>query len=214
MLFSGTTDQDIANRRYLIQFCNFILEENQTSNDKFEITDGIPNHLLEQISDYTTKSLLKSFFDLKLSRELSCSLAKFLKELHGNASLFNFFPKLDREWLKTTFEALKDSTLSDQQRYMHMAKLHDFRVQFNKIMNIAFRYQKGKEVASFFQYLIHKTDEIHQADSNNMPDDPEELAPYNPSTGVALYFTSHGGQIRRMPRYKIEGVLNTNNVYI
>ena len=56
----------------------------------------------------------------------------------------------------------------------------------------------------FFQFLLQKTEDIHKNDTQ-MPDDPEILDAYDPTRGVSYNFTPHGGQIRNLPKYKIQG---------
>ena len=214
ILFSGTSSSAKTGRKYAMQFCEYILnigKKKKQQKGKEEAEQNSFNHcedsrdkLLQLIDSFTSRAFLKGFFDEDYPLELSKVIANLLKALNGTASLCNFFPRKDRLWLHETFENLKDSTLSDLERHFSMKKLHSFRVQFNEVMKVSTRHQKQTEMASFFQFLIKKTEEIHKKDTQ-MPDDPEVVAAYDPTRGVSYNFTPHRGQIRNLPKYKIQG---------
>ena len=73
-------------------------------------------------------------------------------------------------------------------------------------MTSAVRHHKTGEIADFFLFVLDEIDRIHTADENSMPDQPENVAPYNPSNGAAYYFTSHGNQVRQTPNYQMDGI--------
>lgn len=215
ILFTGTSELEKAERKYALKFCDYIInlgkqkkkqrEKHETENNGFDHCERTRNGILNRIDHLASKVLLKSFFEEEYPLEFSKVIAKFLKALNGTASLLNFFPIKDRSWLHEVFENLQITTLSDIELHFNMKKLHAFRVQFNEIMKIAIRHQKQSEMASFFQFLIRKTEEIHKNDSSTAPDDPGIVDAYNPTKGVSYNFTPHGGQIRKLPIYKIQG---------
>ena len=214
ILFSGLTERKKAARKYALKFCEYILNigknkkqqkgKEETEQNSFNYCESTRDYILASIDNYTVRTFLKAFFDEDYPIELSKVIANLLKVLNGTASLCNFFPRKDRLWLHETFETLKDTTLSDLERHFCMKRLHSFRVQFNEVMKVATRHQKQKEMASFFQFLLQKTEDIHKNDTQ-MPDDPEILDAYDPTRGVSYNFTPHGGQIRNLPKYKIQG---------
>ena len=208
ILFSGSSERAKKRRKYALEFCDYILsnkkQQKRKEENSFNPCESTGNGVLEWIDDYKSKAFLKAFFHEEHPAELSKVIANLLKALNGTASLCNFFPKKDLSWLYETFENLKDATLSDLERHFSMKKLHSFRVQFNEVMKVATRYQKQSDMASFFQFLLQKTEQIHKNDTQ-MPDDPEIVATYDPTKGVSYNFTPHGGQIRRLPKYKIQG---------
>ena len=224
ILFSGTKERDKAERKYVLGFCDHILDtvktkkkskkNEETENNGFNHCDRTRTDILQKIDDLPSKAFLKGFFDEQYPMELSKVMAKFLKALNGTASLINFFPTKDRTWLYEVFENLKIETLSDTELHFNMKKLHSFRIQFNEIMKVASRHQKQKEMASFFQFLIQKTEEIHKNDSSLKPDEPEVVDAYDPTTGISYNFTPHGGQIRKLPKYKVQGTFTSHNPVI
>ena len=214
VLISGLRKREQLNRQFLRQYCDSIIKlgrKETSTKDKETDTPGLfnsevtQNEILESFSDFSAKSVMKSFFEQKYPLELSKALANLLKALNGTASLFNFFPLKDRQWLLSTFEALKDMTLSDSDVHAQMKKLHGFRVQFSKIMQIADRHQRRKELASFFQFLINRTSEMHAEDFLLKPEDPSIVDTYDPTKGISYNFTPHGAQIRRLPKYDMDG---------
>lgn len=61
------------------------------------------------------------------------------------------------------------------------------------------------EILSFVLYLTERVLSVHRRDA-----DPQTPVPvpqsYNPPSGVAYYFTPSGEQLRKLPRYQINGV--------
>ena len=208
MLIDGTDERGKEHRKFLLEFCDSIIAigKQKKESDKAPcFSEIVKNHILDRFSDFAAKSLIKDFFDQNQPIDLAKATARLLKALNRTASLFNFFPKKDREWLLGTFEALKDKTLSEVDTHALMKKIHNFRVQFCEILKIAARYQKTTQFASFFQYLIHRTNEIHKNDSSTAAEEPQIVDAYDPRKGVSYNFTSHGGQIRKLPKYSMEG---------
>ena len=225
ILISGLDKREQLNRQFLHQYCDSILDIGKKNKDKDSGKRGLrrkqkvndeekpgffnseitQNEILESFTDLSAKAFMKAFFEQNYPLELLKAIANLLKALNGTASLFNFLPLKDRSWLMATFEALKDKTISDSEKHAHMKKLHGFRVQFSTLMKIADRHQHAKGMASFFQFLITRTNEIHSNDFMHKPDDPSIVDTYDPTTGVSYNFTPHGGQIRELPQYEMDG---------
>lgn len=203
-------------RVFLDSFCRNILDlgKKKSATDvpdtketkTIENSDLIQNKLLKRIIDHRCKTVLKSLFDQEYPLELAKTIAQFIINLNGTAALTNFFPHKDRKWLLELFSKLQvHDTLSQEEMYSLLKQLKEFRTQFAGIIKTALRYDRCKEIAGFFKYLIAKTDRIHSQDHLFMPDDPEIVDPYDPTKGVAYHFTEHGGQIRKLPKYAMEG---------
>ena len=138
--------------------------------------------------------------------ELAKTIAQFLINLNGTAALTNFFPHKDRVWLLELFSKFQVyNTLTEAELYRLIKQLKEFRTQFSGIMKTALRYDRCSEIAGFFKYLIETTDAIHSRDHLFMPDEPQIVDPYDPTKGAAYHFTEHGGQIRKLPKYAMEG---------
>jgi hypothetical protein len=190
-------------RQYLKRFCDSIVNPKEFQQE--DKAEHFQDRLLKKISDFGVKCFIKDFFYRKLATELAKRLATFLKELNASASLINFFPTKDHQWLLSAFEMLKTNTLSINQKHVLMRRLLNFRLQFCELMKSAERHGKSKEMANLFQYLILQTIEIHKEDNLSHPDPPTVVNPYDPTTGISYNFTAHGGQVRKLPKYKIEG---------
>lgn len=216
-LIRGTTDTMKDYRSFLITYCKNIIslgKKNTLEVDKpatEDVKNTIPNSDLFQnkflttIQDHRWRTVLKSLFDQEYPLELAKTIAQLIINLNGTAALTNFFPLKDRQWLLETFSSLQDTTLSELETYKALKKIKEFRTQFAGIMKTALRYDRGTEIASFFKYLIETTTEIHSRDHLFMPDEPSIVDAYDPSKGVAYHFTEHGGQIRKLPKYEMEG---------
>lgn len=213
ILIKGT-----ANREFLLTYCEHLCKLDKKNNKiNFEIQkknrdpivncDLNQNSVLQEVEDQRCKTVLKKLFDQEYALELAKTIAKLLIALNSRASLFNFFPTKDRIWLYETYGKLKDPQLCEKERYYCLKKLKELRPQFASIMKTAIRYHRESDIANFFQYLIERTNEIHQFDTENMPDEPNICEPYDPTRGISYNFTEHGGQIRRIPKYAIEGML-------
>ena len=201
-------------RLYLISYCKHVLslgkrkqaDPKENPETIFPNSDFLQNDLLKITSDHRCKTVFKRLFDQEYPLELAKTVAQLILNLNGTAALTNFFPLKDRQWLLETFSSLQDpSTLSELEIYKAIKKIKEFRTQFAGIIKTALRFDRINEIASFFKYLIEKTNEIHSRDHLFMPDEPSIVEPYDPTTGIAYHFTEHGAQIRKQPKYAMEG---------
>ena len=223
-LVRGTGKTMAHLRKFLHSFCKSILNIGKNKSLEIDLpvkddgkqtiqnSDFIQNELLEVMKDHRCRTVLKSLFDQEYPLELAKTMAQFIINLNGTAALTNFFPLKDREWLIKTFSNHQDTHLSEMEMYGEIKKLKEFRTQFAGIIKTALRYNQLYEICGFFKYLIETTNEIHSKDHLFMPDEPQIIDSYDPTKGVAYHFTEHGGQIRKLPKYEMEGnkILNQN----
>lgn len=214
-LIRGKTPRISALRTYMKSFCEDILTSNRSKsrqtttkkepNQPFERNEGYEHLLLSEMSDYRCKLIFRHLFEKVYPYELAKCLSSLIIALNKQAALLNFLPFKDHTWLIEAFEGLKLQTISDSNRHDIMCKLEEFRVQFARIMATAHRHQRIEEVSNFFLYLIEETIKTHEFDNVDLPDNPSLVDKYDPASGIAYYFTPHGGQVRKTPNYSIEG---------
>lgn len=228
ILVSGEGKRIPYLRKFLLEYCRNVIRlgkdnpviptELQRSDE--ETKEPIMNcemtqhELLQEMEDYRCTKVLKALFEQEYHIELAKTVANFIICLNGMASLINFFPTKNIPKLSEAFEYLKDPLLCESKQYELLKKIKEFKPQFSSIMKTAFRHGKGAEIADFFLYLIEKTTNIHAHDANVKPDEPEIVDQYDPTKGVSYNFTEHGAQIRKLPKYAMDGNVKNTKVYV
>lgn len=217
ILLTGESERAKYRRKYVLEYCRKIIrldKDNDVLTPELMLCKGkepdinceiTQNLILKEIKDYRFQVVLKNLFNQDYHLELAKSVAQFIICLNGAAGLINFFPVKDRSDLAHAFHCLRDPQLSEKKRYEILKQIKEIRPQFSLIMKTAIRHGRAAEIASFFLYIIDKTEEIHKNDTSYMPDEPQIVDKYDPTTGVSYNFTEHGGQIRKMPTYAMDG---------
>ena len=217
-LLQGTSERHRRLRTYLNNYCTSVLgsrgkvkdkttarnkEKNKhKSAEKFQRCALTENEIINLNNDFRFKKIFHGIFDKVYQKELLKKMVSLVWTFSKSAALLAFFPWDKILTFKNIFENYKTSNPNFEELNN---SLQDLRVQFADVMTSAIRHHKTEEIADFFLYVIDEIVRIHTDDQNVMPDQPENVAPYNPSQGTAYYFTSHGNQIRRTPNYQMDG---------
>lgn len=206
-LISGKGKNQATLRKYMLGFCNFFrnIKKNKKDGKTFKRNNSHEVAILNLFDDIRAKRVFQLVFDGALPQELNIPVTSFIHSLNRQASLINFFPTKESTWLREHFEQLRDESLPDNQRFYLMKKLAKYRPQFAILFDLAKRHNYTWVMGDFFLFLMDKKDDTHKQDFEDTVDEPTELGTYDPSKGIAYGFTPHGGQVRKLPRYAIDG---------
>ena len=82
--------------------------------------------------------------------------------------------------------------------------LKDYSKELAELFLLAPRYGLLDTLVNFAEYLVTSVEELHEEDQP-IPEPQPIPGSYDPSKGVAYYFTEGGHQLRTLPKYNIKG---------
>ena len=160
-------------------------------------------HLPQAVQEF-----LQLFLNREVSNNLYRAMAKFLLLLSKDAALSSALPFTAH----TLLEELCNALTCDLPVEPLLEKLKTSCPELVALF-IACQEegQHGFQLIEFVLHLVLYIEKIHQ---NNLPTpDPCPLpGSYNPSNGVAYYFTDHGCQVRKQGGYNISGKEAARNI--
>lgn len=171
-------------------------------NTPAEESTTTEDEILELCLEYDTSvhvivsRFLSKSYPLKF---LKC-VAGLLKSLLSDAALGNFLPWSQLALIRKCVLDLSNRTNCCD----NFVRLEDLSPQFCSALRLARSCGRESDVGSMILFLCGEVEKVHATDTPYPPGNPI-LNSYNPVSGVAYSFTTHGCQIRKTPVYKIDG---------
>ena len=90
--------------------------------------------------------------------------------------------------------------------------MKEYGVELSQMLCISTLHNIGPFFLEFVEYVVDRIVNVHTNDKDTPPVTVIEQS-FNPESCACYYFTSHGNQIRRQPKYAIDAVdKNYNDV--
>ena len=190
-------------RRHLLWKCQKILKhpcKEMTVNEEMVEDD----FLMQRLGDSALKVVVSRLIDSpqkSYPTDLRQELARCLADLVNlnTASLVAFLPWQYLNMLKQAFQCIRDLVCVDR----HQQIVAEYCPWFVRLLDLALQYGEQSDVCLLLLELHQDVLDIHSADRSETP--VEEVPnSYDPSSGVAYYFTPSGYQVRKLPVYEID----------
>ena len=201
MPYSGKKrDKEVASaRQHLLSKCKELLNDTNMPVKEEEQADCDLNRLLGEgaLKEVVTKLFASTMsYPVTLQKELAKCLINLLNP--NAAPLVAFFPWRYLEPLRAAFRCISQGICIDE----HLQTISEFCPWFSKLLDIAIACGEEAEICLMLLGIIQSVVDIHSADRETIP--VEEVPnSYDPSSGVAYYFTSSGNQVRKLPNYNV-----------
>ena len=192
----------IDSRAHLRYLCDKALSNIPTTQLLTFEEEGLKTDILFEVlpSDDRVKVLVKHFIDRFYPQTLLQAIAYFLKGLTTDAALSNFLPFRHHQDLVQSCTALVDDSTNKK----IAISVAEYCPEISRILQASTNSEYMNEVVNFLLYLIDFITSVHE---NDRPEQEPIIIPgtYRPDKGIAYYFTEHGCQLRKLPRYDITG---------
>ena len=129
-------------------------------------------------------------------------MAKVLSLLVGDAAVSSVVPF---RYVLETCAAIRNNANFDSR----LEEMKEYGVKLSEVLLVSKLHNVSTKCVDFVEYLV---DEVVKVHCNDRPMQPVAVIDksYNPEKGTAYYFTPHGNQFRRQPKYSID---STNKNY-
>jgi hypothetical protein len=160
------------------------------------------NHFIETLQglDFRVQVLLTHFSQCTLSENVQLALASFLYLLSGDAAMSTAVPFPCHHIVKEICDNLSTGQCADRLLY----RLRFYTQELVELFICAEREGGLDLVIDFVRCLLELVESIHEHDRPTKPAIPIQNT-YNPTSGVAYYFTEEGEQVRQLGRYHVSG---------
>ena len=125
--------------------------------------------------------------------------------LSGDAAISTVVPFGCHELLLSTCDDIE----SNIPVHGKLEELKHWGIEISQLLKLGIVHDVSGMMVSFCRYLVQHVIAIHSR-NRNAPDPTPIPNSYNPAEGTAYYFTPSGQQLRKMPRYDIEGSTKYN----
>ena len=176
-------------RANLLDLCNFYLNRGGAKLNTEElvcIINSVDHD--DRCSDFIF-AFIHNLFPAPLCQAVSC----FMKLLLGDAAVSTviYFRKVD------DFRLTINHIATD---FSHLDNIIDVKPELKNVIIESKDTDFFPFVCQFILYLCDIVEEMHLHDADTTPPVPIP-GTYNPESGVSYYFTEHGEQLRRLPKY-------------
>ena len=126
-------------------------------------------------------------------------MAKLLSLLAGDAPISAVVPFRFHKHIITTCTAIRN----EEPFHNKLDEMNAYGMEISRALLKSTEYGCALECVDFIEYLVHTVTETHGIDHKTQ--EPCAIPnSYDPESGTAYYFTPHGNQIRRQPKYTID----------
>ena len=157
--------------------------------------------LTEEILSRNEKPLedfIFTFINRTENPDLIHAMAQLLLLFVGDAAMSSVLPKRYHEHILDTCSAIRKKE-SFQNR---LQKMKEYGVELSNVLYKSTIYKFEEKCTAFIVHLVDKIEKMHTKDKLLPPINVIEDS-YNPEKGTCYYFTPHGNQIRKQPKYNI-----------
>lgn len=188
-------------RIHLKYLCDKTLQkEHGTNLDVAEEQTALDNLLLDiQTRQHPALgNFLFAFIYRTEDPSVTQCMAKLLSLLIGDAAISSVVPfRYHQHLLQTCFKVRNHQDFRD-----HLNEMKEYGVELSDLLRTSNFHGFSTKCVEFLEYLIDQTVLVHSHDQILQQAQPINNS-YNPETGTAYYFTSHGCQVRKQPVYTI-----------
>ena len=188
-------------RIHLKYLCDKTLQkEHGTNLDVAEEQTALDNLLLDiQTRQHPALgNFLFAFIYRTEDPSVTQCMAKLLSLLIGDAAISSVVPfRYHQHLLQTCFKVRNHQDFRD-----HLNEMKEYGVELSDLLRTSNFHGFSTKCVEFLEYLIDQTVLVHSHDQILQQAQPINNS-YNPETGMAYYFTSHGCQVRKQPVYTI-----------
>ncbi|MCG8623116.1 MAG: hypothetical protein MJE68_14120, partial [Proteobacteria bacterium] len=119
--------------------------------------------------------------------------------LVGDAPISAVVPFRFHKHIITTCTAIRN----EEPFHNKLDEMNAYGMEISRALLKSTEYGCALECVDFIEYLVHTVTETHGIDHKTQ--EPCAIPnSYDPESGTAYYFTPHGNQIRRQPKYTID----------
>ena len=141
------------------------------------------------------------FFSQQLPQGARITYAKFLIMLAGDSPMSSVLPFRSHQVISDIIQSMVTTrTLGPK-----VAELKKYSCELLHLFQAAIVTNAIGVIVSFVLQLINRIEYLHNTKNRPTPHIQEIPNSYNPSKGIAYYFTPSGNQIRKMPGYEEVG---------
>ena len=144
-------------------------------------------------------NLLLAFVNRTGDPSLVQAMAKLILLLIGDAAMSSVLAFTYHKHILETCSAVRNNVNFHSQ----LQEMNNFGVELSETLYASTLHNFSKEFVQFVEYLVDEVVDVH---SNNRETDPVSIIEqsYNPEKGTCYYFTPHGNQIRKQPKYLLD----------
>ena len=196
---------DCDARKNLKYFCKKVLKKLKEDKEKDRAEElYMKQYLLqevEQMQDETLSRGINLFFSEQLPQGVHVTYAKFLIMLAGDSPMSSVLPFRSHQVIRDIIQSMVTTrTLCPK-----VVELKKYSCELRHLFQAAIQTNIIGVIVSFVLQLINRIEYLHNTKNRPTPDIEEIPNSYNPSKGIAYYFTPSGNQIRKMPGYEEVG---------
>ena len=196
---------DADARIYLKYFCKKILKKLKDGKEKTpfeeqEMKEFI-QYQVEKMNDDSLSRAINMFFNPQTEKKILLPFTKLLIMLSGDPPMSSVFPFRSHQVIRDTINSLViTKTLGP--------KIHELRKYSCELVHL---FQAAIDtncvgvIVSFVLQIILRIEHLHNTRNRPLPPIEEIPNSYDPTKGVAYYFTESGNQLRKMPGYEEVG---------
>ena len=168
-------------------------KEKRADSKLYKLLDECP---LQVVLFKLFATIHETGYPVILRRELAKCLLNLVNE--NAAPLVAFFPWRHLGSLQRAFRDIANGYSIDE----HLQTVSLYSPWFSKLLDIAIACGEQSEICLWLLDLTQTVLDIHSED--RITTSVEEIPnSYDPSSGVAYYFTASGNQVRKLPNYKV-----------
>ena len=157
------------------------------------------------LSAHLEREGLHDFLHMFLDREAPLPVLKtaglllklLLKQNHAVSSVLPFRHLQD---IRDCCDALEQKS---PELDAHLTKMDTYAMEVSNLLRMAELHNCSDVTVRFLRELVDFVHQVHSEDRPT-PDPVLQHGTYNPPSGIAYYFTEHGGKVRSMPHYSKE----------
>ena len=150
------------------------------------------------INEEPLEKFILAFINRTKDPDLIQAMAQFLLLLVGDAAMSLVLPHRYHKHILDTCSSIRKK----EPFQTRLQEMKEYGVELSNLLHKSTVYTFEENCTTFVEYLVHKIEEIHQKDKRVPPITVMEES-YNPEKGTCYYFTQHGNQIRKQPKYNI-----------
>lgn len=198
-----------SERRHLMYLCKKELKKIKPQEMLDQAIEDEKNRLLlQQLGgmDADLFDFIQEFVERRQHEEVVYSQARLLHMLVGDAAMSSAVPFNSHDIIREACRQLSMNRPCNQL----LEDLNKYCSEISSMFKVAIRHDCLNMCTNFVMYLVDRIEEIHAV---NRPAPAANPIPgtYNPSSGVAYYFTPTGEQLREMPNYSVQGNSRVDN---
>ena len=146
-------------------------------------------------------TVLQGFIDKRFPEPFLQTFARLLFLLSGDAAVVTVVPFDSHSLIDDISNSLLREEDDNCKKWID--QLTKYSTEIAELFSLARQFGHVKVICDFALYLVRYVVKTHQDDCEPQPADPIP-GTYNPESGVAYYFTEHGNQLRKLPKYDIK----------